>query len=129
MIKIETTKESIESKGGLILAGKVAKKSGLLNIHSSVVKMAGTIITSLFGIMMEGNSNFESIGEKRGSLFFKEALLLPFVYAKETVRLYLERIAEEADTIIKQLRECSAKIIKQGAVFSCFRIFFSRLPL
>jgi len=66
--------------------------------------------------MLEGNSNFESIGEKRGSLFFKEALLLKFVYAKETVRLYLERMVEEAEAIIKQLRECSAKIIKQGKV-------------
>ena len=28
MIKIESTKESIESKDGLILAGKIAKKSG-----------------------------------------------------------------------------------------------------
>ena len=116
MIKIDTTKESIESKGGLILAGKIAKKSGLLTIRSSKVKMAGTIITSLFGIMLEGNSDFESIGEKRRSLFLKEALLLPFVFAKETVRLYLERMAEEADAVIKQLRECSAKIIKQGTI-------------
>ena len=116
MIKIETTKESIESKGGLILAGKIAKKSGLLTIHSMAVKKAGIIITSLFGILVEGNRGFESIGEKRGSLFFKEALLLPFVFAKETVRLYLEKMAEEADAVIKQLRECSAKIIKQGTV-------------
>jgi hypothetical protein len=116
VIKIKTTKESIESKGGLILAGKVAKKSGILAIRSSVIKKAGTIITSLFGIMVEGNNNFESIGEKRGSLFFKEALFLPFVFAKETVRLYLEKMAEEADEVIKQLRECSAKIIKQGTV-------------
>jgi len=28
VIKIESTKESIESKDGLILAGKIAKKSG-----------------------------------------------------------------------------------------------------
>jgi hypothetical protein len=106
----------MESKGGLILVGKIAWKSGLLHIQSSAVKKAGAIITSLFGIMAEGNNNFESIGEKRGNIFFKEALNLSFVYAKETVRLYLEKMAEEAEAVIKQLRECSAKIIKQGTL-------------
>jgi hypothetical protein len=40
--------------------------------------------------MVEGKTDFESMKEKRGSLFFKEVLNLPIVYAKETVRLYLE---------------------------------------
>jgi hypothetical protein len=46
VIKIQTTTETIESKGGLNLAGKI----------------------------VEGKNDFESIEEKRGSLFFKEAL-------------------------------------------------------
>ncbi|MDR0447671.1 MAG: IS1380 family transposase [Treponema sp.] len=114
MIKIQTTTESIESKGGLILAGKVAVKSGLKDIKSLIVTNAGTIITSLFGLMVEGRSDFESMGEKRGSLFFKEALGLAHVYAKETVRLYLERMAPEADTIIGQLRESTVKILRKA---------------
>ena len=114
MIKIQTTTEIIESQGGLILAGKVAKKAGLGAIKSSSVKSAGAIIASLFGLMVEGKSDFESMGEKRKSLFFKEALELPFVYAKETVRLYLERMALDADAVIGQLGESSAKIIQQA---------------
>ena len=90
MIKIETTTETIESKGGLILAGKIAMKAGLLRIKSAFVNNAAAVIVSLFGLMTEGKSDFESMGEKRGSLFFKEALTLPFVFAKETVRLYLQ---------------------------------------
>jgi hypothetical protein len=116
MIKIESTTETIESKGGLILAEKIAEKAGLGKIKSSLVKSAAVIITSLFGLMVEGHSDFESMGEKRGSLFFKEALILPFVYAKETVRLYLQKMAEDAEDIIKQLRENSARIIKQGTL-------------
>jgi hypothetical protein len=116
VIKIESTSETIESKGGLILAGKVAKKAGLGDIVSSKVKMAGVIITSLFGLMVEGKSDFESMGEKRLSLFFKEALILPIVYAKETVRLYLQEMAVEAEAVIKQLRESSAKILKQATL-------------
>ena len=54
------------------------------------------------------------MGEKRGSLFFKEALGLSIVYAKETVRLYLEQMSADADDVIKQLRESSAKIISEA---------------
>jgi hypothetical protein len=74
----------------------------------------GTVITSIFGLMVEGKSDFESIKEKRESLFFKEALDLPFIYAKETIRLYLEQMSEDALGIIEQLRECTAKVIKKA---------------
>ncbi|MDR1636279.1 MAG: hypothetical protein LBR93_02975, partial [Treponema sp.] len=113
MVKIETTTERIESKGGLLLAGKLAIKAGLHLIHSAVVKNAAAIIISLYGLMVEGKTDFESMKEKRGSLFFKEALNLSYVYAKETVRLYLEDMACEADAIIEQVRGCSAALIRK----------------
>jgi len=114
VIKIKPTKETIESKGGLILAGKIAKKVGIGAIKSLFVKNAGVIIASLFGLMVEGKSDYESMGEKRGSLFFEKALGLPYVYAKETVRLYLQRMAEDADAVIEQLRGSAVKIICQA---------------
>jgi hypothetical protein len=114
VIKIESTTETIESKGGLILAGNIAKKAGLARIKSAFVKCAGTIIVSLFGLLVEGKNDFERMGEKRNSLFFKEALELPYVYAKETVRLYLEKMSSDAEMIIEQLRESSAQIIRKG---------------
>jgi hypothetical protein len=114
MIQIQSTTETIESKGGLILAGKIAKKSGIRKIVSSKIKNAATIITTMFGLMLEGKTDFESAGEKRGSLFFKEAFELPTVYAKETVRLYAEKMASNADEVIGQLRESSAKIIRNA---------------
>ena len=105
MIKIESTTETIESKGGLVLGGKIVKKAGLERIKSELVNNAGDVNVSLFRLMMEGKSDFGSMGKKRESLFFKEALTLPFVFAKETVRLYLERMAAEAGTVIVQLWE------------------------
>ena len=110
--KIETTTEFIESKGGLILAGKIARMIGLGNIICSNVKNAGNIIISLFALMIEGKTDFESMKEKRDSLFFREALDLAFVYAKETIRLYLEKMAVDSNKIINQLKESAAKIIK-----------------
>jgi len=112
VIKIKSTTETIESKGGLILAGKTVMKIGLGSILNSNVKNAGNIITSIFGLMVEGKSDFECMAEKRGNLFFKEALALSKVFAKETVRLYLEKMAAAAEEIIRQLRECSVKIIR-----------------
>ena len=115
MIKIKTTKDAIESKGGLILAGKIAILAGLKDIKSKVVKQAGVILTCMFALMLEGKSDFESMGEKRYNEFFKNALEIPYVYAKETVRLYLEDMAAaEAEVIIEQLRESSVRIINQG---------------
>ena len=114
MIQIQSTTETIESKGGLILAGKIAAKAGIGKIQSAFVKNAGTVIATLFGIMIEGKKDFESIGEKRGSLFFKEALDLKSVYAKETVRLYIEKMALNVKDITIQLRESAAKIIKMA---------------
>ena len=114
MIKIQSTSEIIESKGGLILAGKIANKCRLTTIKSTLLKNAGTIITILFGLMVEGKKDFESTGEKRRSLFFQEAFGLPYVYAKETVRLYFEKMSSKTDEIIKQLRESAAKIIEEA---------------
>ena len=114
MIKIKTTTENIESKGGLLLAGKIALIAGLINIHSPAMKKAGNIITSLFGLMVEGKSDFESMAEKRWNVFFKNALGLDIVYAKETVRLYLEQMANDVVGIIRQLRESTAKIIRKA---------------
>ena len=121
MIKIQTTTERIESKGGLLLAGKIALIAGLQNIYSSASKKAGEVITSLFGLMVEGKTNFESMREKRGSLFFKEAFELPFVYAKETIRLYFEKLIPDANNIIWQLRRSAAKIINK-ALLHCLWI-------
>jgi len=114
MIKIQTTKENIESKGGLFLAGKVAITAGLKTIKSALVANAAAVIISMYALMLEGKSTFESAGEKRYSRFFKEVFELPFVYAKETVRLYLEKMSDEADEIINQLRESNIKIIQKA---------------
>ena len=114
MIKIQTTTEMIESKGGLLLAGKIAQRAGLIDIYSTAMKKAGNIITSIFALMVEGKTDFESMAEKRGSVFFKETLGLNIVYAKETVRLYLEQMADDVEGIIRQLRESATKIIRKA---------------
>ena len=129
MIKIQTTTEIIESKGGLLLAGKIAEKIGLKNIHSVASKKTGEIIASLFGLMVEGKTDFESIGERRESSFFKEVFGLPIVYAKETVRLYLGKAACDVNSIVDQLRESATKIIRKTPVHGLWINRKSFLPV
>ena len=114
MIKIESTTELIESKGGLLLAGKIAVMAGLTKIQSAASKAAANIIVSLFAIFMEGKTDFASMDEKRRSIFFKQTLGLVIVYAKETVRLYCEKLASDEEGIIGQLQGSSVKIISNG---------------
>jgi len=88
----------------------------ILNPHKKTSKSLshkGAVISTIFGIMVEGKSCYENIGEKHESLFFREAMELRNEYAKEIVRLYVERMAANADEVITQLKESSAKIIKQ----------------
>ena len=58
MIKVETTPERLESKGGLVLAGKMAQKIGLTTIKSGILACAGTIIASLYALLVQGDSAF-----------------------------------------------------------------------
>jgi hypothetical protein len=60
VIKIKTTTEPIESKGGLLLAGKLTIKAGLHKIHSAAVKNAAAIIIGLYGLMMEGKTDYRA---------------------------------------------------------------------
>jgi hypothetical protein len=119
----------IESKGGIIFAGNIARKIGLEKIKSSLVKNAGVVIAIMFGLMVEGKRDYESAGGKRGSILFQEAFGLPNMYAKETVRLYAERMAANADEIIIQLRESNVKIIKQGTLHRLWIDGSQYLPL
>jgi hypothetical protein len=64
--------------------------------------------------MLEGNRTFESMGEKRGDLFFKEAFGLKRVYSKDTVRIYLGGMADDADNLVAQLRESNVKTISDA---------------
>ncbi|MDR0684793.1 MAG: hypothetical protein LBF83_06665 [Spirochaetaceae bacterium] len=116
MIKIETTTEKLESKGGLALAGKLAQKIGLTSVSSGLLAGAGTIIASLYALLVQGNSAFEDASALRGNRFFLESLGLTTSYAKETIRLYLEKLIADKEAVLNQLRLCVAALILRAKV-------------
>jgi hypothetical protein len=74
MIKIKTTTERLESKGGPVLAGKIAQMAGLTAVSSAVLACAGTIIASLYALLVQGDSAFEDASGLRENIFFLESL-------------------------------------------------------
>jgi hypothetical protein len=116
MIKVETTPERLESKGGLVLAGKMAQKIGLTTIKSGILACAGTIIASLYALLVQGDSAFEDASVLRGNRFFLESLGLKTAYAKETIRLYLEKLIADKAGVLHQLRLCVVALILRAKV-------------
>jgi hypothetical protein len=86
MLDIDTTGERIESKGGLILAGKAAEVMRLAGIISPVTKKCGKVITRLFGALVQGESDFEAVRPFRESELIQQSFGLDTAFSAETVR-------------------------------------------
>jgi hypothetical protein len=115
VIKIETTTEKIESKGGLYLAGTIAQKMGLTEIKSGVLPCAANVVTSLFAEMIQGYTGFESVRTGYNDSFYSDSFGVGFNYSAETVRLYLQRLADEDRLgIIKQLRGTTLNLVEKA---------------
>jgi hypothetical protein len=119
MINIETTKERIESQGGLILLGKLAEQMRLHEVKSWEKKPTGAIITQLFGMFAQGETSFEASRQFCGNDFAKEALGLFKIYCPETVRIYLDSMCETPESVenlMVQLQTCSNRLLAKAAV-------------
>ena len=115
MIKIQTTKEKLISQGGLFLAGTIAQKIGLTKIASGVLPCAANVIASLFACLIQGYTSFESARIGRNDNFFSDSFGLGFIYAPDTARIYLERLADEdLHGISRQLRRATLNLIEKA---------------
>ena len=115
MIEIKTTTEKIESKGGLYLAGTIAQKIGLTDIKSGVLSCAANVVSSLFAGIITGNTGFESVRPGYNDNFYSDSFGLNFNYSVDTVRLYLDRLADEdRQGIIRQLRGTTINLIEKA---------------
>jgi hypothetical protein len=113
-IRLDSTKEHLESKGGLLLAGQLAGYMGISGITSDLKRNAGEIITELIGMLVQGETDYQAINCFRHNVFFKESLGLSTVYSADTVRLYLDALAKDAPFIMEQLQACSNRLLKKA---------------
>jgi hypothetical protein len=76
----------------------------------------GTIIATLYALLVQGNSAFEHASVLRGNRFFLESLGLTTTYAKETIWLYLEKLIADKEAVLNQLRGCVVALMLRANV-------------
>jgi Transposase DDE domain group 1 len=121
---IDSTTEHVQSTGGLALAGKISEKIGF-NFPDEKSKQQlvhPEMLRVMYGLFIQGRSSFEEIKLFRYDPFFKQAFDLSYVPAAETLRLYLEKIAEGKDLVLQKISECNIRLL-QNATFTPIRIF------
>jgi len=110
---IQSTTERLESVAGIALAGEISRLSGLYQCTEHSTSLA-TSLVAMFGLLVQGRSSFEEIDLYRNSDFFKTSFGLPYVPARETLRLHLEKAAA-LKPILHATHECNNQILKRAA--------------
>jgi hypothetical protein len=114
MLDIDTPKERIESKGGLILAGKLADLMRIKGVVSPVTKNCGKVLTQLFGALVQRVPDFEAVRPFRESELTKQALGLDTAVAAGTIRLYAEEMTKSPELVtglVRQIQDCSLRLL------------------
>ena len=110
--RVNTTTERIENTAGLILAGSISNK---IDLHFSKEKWLPhkEVIRCMFGLLIQGRTSYEEIALYRNSSIFKKAFDLCYVPAKETLRIYLKKIASYGKLIQKALLIVNLNLLKE----------------
>ncbi len=112
--EIQSTTERLESVAGLALAGEIAKKCGLSKLAGDNQAL-NNVLSGMFGLLVQGRSSYEEIDLYRGNDFFRTALGVSYVPARETLRLHLEKIAA-TPRILDRTRSCNTEILKRTTI-------------
>jgi len=111
--KIECTTECLENTGGLVLAGEISRACGLGAIRSGKRSWVKALV-SMFGLLVQGRTSFEEIALYRKNRLFRSAFNLTRVPAKETMRLYLEKLARVGEIILTAIRACNMVLLAKA---------------
>jgi len=115
---INSTTEQIQSTGGIALAAKISEKIGF-NFSDSESKrqlVHPEILRVMYGLFVQGRNSFEEIKLFRFDPFFKKAFDLKYVPAAETLRLYLEKIAEAKDSVLEKISGCNVNLLNMVTI-------------
>ena len=113
LLRTESTTEQIENIGGLQIAGTLAEKIGLLHIRTTGMEKAGKVLMTEFGNLVQGQKYFEGLRPYRGDSAYQMMLGLDYVYAPETVRIYLDELAKEKSPV---LSACNIALLKKATL-------------
>ncbi|MBT6835734.1 MAG: IS1380 family transposase [Bacteroidetes bacterium] len=115
---IDSTTDQVQSTGGIALAAKISEKIGFnfSDAKSSEQLIHPEILRIMYGLFIQGRSSFEEIKLFRFDPFFKQAFDLKYVPAAETLRLYLEKIAETRNYVLEKISGCNINLLTQATI-------------
>jgi hypothetical protein len=70
----------------------------------------------MFGLLCMGRSAYEDIATFRKDELFRSAFGLEYVPARETLRIYLGRMARKVKDLIAMLSSCNVTLLKRAAI-------------
>ncbi|MCP3921080.1 MAG: IS1380 family transposase [Desulfobacterales bacterium] len=108
---IDSTKDNLNSIGGLAFIGKIFEKIGF-GVDSANISHPA-ILKSIAGLFVQGRAHFEEIRLFRNNNFFKNSLDLDYVPAAETIRLYMEKMILEEDQVNNHITESNIELLKK----------------
>ena len=113
-MKIDTTTEVLTRTGGIALAGRIFKEFGLDFTSDTILSGASKqIIKTMTGLFVQGRNSLEEVNMVRNCSFFSKALGLQYVYARETLRLYMKKIAQNVkDYTLKVLDAVNLNLLR-----------------
>ena len=110
---IDTTTETLHSTGGIALVGKIFERIGF---GTSASLSHPEILRVLAGLFTQGRTRYEEIKLFRHDRLFRDSLCLNYVPARETLRIYLERIAEESEAVQEEVDRATIKLLKRATL-------------
>lgn len=112
---IDTTTNVLNNTAGIALAGKVFDKIGLdLPNNSLISPQEKNAIKTMAGMIVQGRNRYAEVDLFRNDPLFHQALEIDSVYAPETIRIYLDRMAGRiTPVVLSALEEVNQKLLKQ----------------
>lgn len=114
-VTIKSTTERLENIGGMLVAGEISRAAGLSDV-SCRRPTTTSALQCQFGLLVQGRTAFEDIELFRHNELFRTSLNLPMVFAPETIRLYLEDLAQESTSLLPQLRRVNENLLAKATL-------------
>ncbi|MBN1617308.1 MAG: hypothetical protein JW875_08335 [Spirochaetales bacterium] len=112
--EIDTTTESLHSTGGFALVGKIFERIGFgQNYNDQNTLQHPEILKVLGDLFVQGRSRFEEASLFQYDSFFHDSLNLKYIPARETIRLYLEKMANEKQQVRQAIGQANMKLMKR----------------
>ena len=110
---IDSTTEKLHSTGGIALAGKIWERIQLGTDEVGKTLKHPHLLRVLAGLFVQGRTRYEEVSLVRSDSLFQESLELPYVPAPETLRLYLEQMIDQKETVQQAVEGANLRLLQR----------------